>query len=249
MDKIDITINTDRSTSVGNCISENKRKLISRLKIIGCYKSQYDNETIRTMCNTKDENGSYTGGILEDLDLTQAIIYESDFGPQMKNNPGSLGGHAFRGCITLKVVSFGESLTNVSGSDFSGCISLEEINVSISNKKYSSRNGILYDILDTSCLPNKIRSEGEWVLIKVPATLKNSSKIDFKKIRSIGNNAFENTSLQEIIMPEVAPICTKEAFKDVDVSKIKLIVPKGAFNNYWSHPVWGSFQIEERTYE
>lgn len=241
MNKINISIHTDSHTSIGQCLAENKRHLISKLSVIGYYISDFDNKIIRKMCNSLDENGTYTVGCLEELDLTKAEIFGS-----RNCNQGYIGCQAFKGCQTLRTIKFGKSLSSVMGYDFSDCSSLEEINVAADNNHYYSKNGVLYSILDSSCMPHRRLPEGEWVLVKVPSKIKDSRKIDLNKIKSIEDSAFENTSLTELEMPNIAPICGPGAFKGVDLSTIRLIVPKGALNNYWCHPVWGNFQIEEK---
>ncbi len=45
------------------------------------------------------------------------------------------------------------------------------------------------------CNPHKKHPEGEWVLVMVPSIITDSKKIDFNKIKSIGDCAFEDTSV------------------------------------------------------
>lgn len=244
MDKIELKISTNRHTGIRQCIAENKRHLVSKLAVLGTYASDYDNKTIQEMCNTRTADGQFTGGNLEILDLSNAEI-AANFHCGYVTNSGSMGIEAFKDCITLREVIFGESLLSTSARYYSGCLSLSSIKVSVGNRKYKSINGVLYDILDSSILPNKARKNGEWIIVKVPAMLHESNRIDFSCANEIADYAFEDTSIRELKLPEIPPICSKEAFKGVDAAKLTLIVPMGALNNYWSHPVWGSFNIKE----
>lgn len=88
-----------------------------------------------------------------------------------------------------------------------------------------------------------------WILIKVPATIQDSSLIKFEKINRIESKAFEDTSLKSIIMPVVPPMCVHDAFAGVDTTTITLLVPKESFNSYWCHSVWGNFVIKTITEE
>ena len=46
-------------------------------------------------------------------------------------------------------------------------------------------------------------------------------------------------------MPIVPPSCTENVFKGVNIIALTLVVPKGAHDSYWLHPVFGKFNIEE----
>ena len=68
-------------------------------------------------------------------------------------------------------------------------------------------------------------------------------------ITSIGKEAFRNcTGLREIRCNAAEPpeVCD-DTFRDIDVSKILLIVPDDAYEKYKAHEVWGQFWIETPT--
>lgn len=244
MDRIAVTINTGHCATVASCIASNKRHLVQELEIIGPYQCRYDDETIRKMCNCINEEGVRSGGQLEVLDLSNAEIMDSCNGIY-KTNVGSFwSSNSLKDAITLRKIIFGRSLESFFGRDVSGCISLERIEI-VDNPLYKSINGVLYQYAKKWTTPALIHfNDGEWILIKVPAAIQDSSLIKFDKINRIESNAFEDTRLRSLTMPAVPPICDLSAFGSQDLFMIKLFVPKDSFNSYWSHPIWGQFDIQ-----
>lgn len=246
MEKISEAIKTSPSGSISSCISEDKRHLIQELKVVGPYQSRYDNETIRSMSNSITQEGLRSGGQLEVLDLTEAEIMDYQHGIYRCNSGFLWSSNSLKGCITLREVRFGKSLTSLSGRDFDDCISLIKIDV-IDNPIYFSINGVLYQRADNSDWTVSIRrpfKEGEWTLIKVPAAINDSKMIKFDKINRITSGAFKNTSLRTLEMPSLPPSCERDAFDEDDIPKITLLVPAESFNSYWCHPIWGQFNIQ-----
>ena len=246
MNRIAVTIRTNRQTTIKSCIDENKRHLIQCLTVIGSYQSEYDNDTIRSMCNCMTEMGVRSGGQLEVLNLENAEIMGKFSGGYITNSGSLWSSNSLYDCITLREIKFGKSLTHISGRNLSGCLSLEQINIA-DNPIYVSINGILYQYADNSNLTSSTRTQfgnGEWVLIKVPASIQDSSLIKFEKISQIAPNAFENTRLRTLIMGLIPPVCDSNAFSKEDISKITIFVPEESFNSYWCHPLWGQFNIQ-----
>lgn len=241
--KISITINTDRNTTIRDCIAANKIHLIQELSVVGEFKSYEDNPTIRIMCNSLDKDGNRTGGQLEFLDLSDAKIFHC----YINNIPYDYGdlrwNYGFKDCVTLKTIRFGSSDLKLKGDYFSGCTSLENIEVSGHHSIYTTKDGVLY-----KKRPHDPKQEyfvsGKLKIIKVPAKVNDSKIIDFESISHVEAFAFENTEIREFWLPKVPPICNKDAFHGVDVSKITIHVPAEAYSSYWSHPVWGEFNIE-----
>lgn len=245
MDKIEVTVNTTNHTSIASSIAENKRHLIQILKIVGPYKSRYDNETVRSMCNCLNESGVRTGGQLEVLDLELADIMSEYSGGYITNHGDLWSSNSLHDCITLREIRFGKSLISLSGRDFSGCSSLSKIEVTNDNPVYRTINGILYQYAENRNRQNIMPfKQGEWLLIKVPASIQDSKTIKFDCINRIEDYAFEDTRILSLHMPPIPPSCGSYAFYKVDISKITLLVPKESFNSYWSHPVWGQFYIK-----
>lgn len=232
--KISIVVKTNLNTSVRQFIAEDKRQVIQELKIIGPYRSKYDDSTIRSMCNTIGKNGQRTGGRLEILDLSDAFLMRNFYADNFLDF-GFVGSMAFSNCITLREIKFGKSLVKVDGKDFSGCLSLERILVSDDNVSYKSIDGILYQTSYSANWSTSTRNdypEGHWRLVKVPSNMQDASAIRFDLIDSIDNYAFEDTRLTELWMPAIPPACASSAFYNVDVSKITLHVPSESFDSY-----------------
>ncbi len=100
MDKIAIAIKTSPQNTISSCIAENKRHLIHHLTIVGPYQSEYDNNTIRKMCNSINDDGIRSGGQLEILDLVNAEIMAN-----YKCNVGSFwSSNSLHDCLTLREI-------------------------------------------------------------------------------------------------------------------------------------------------
>lgn len=246
MDKIAISIKTSPQNTINSCIAENKRHLIQKLTVVGPYQSEYDNNTIRKMCNTINEDGTRSGGQLEVLDLVNAEIMTRHLGYSRLNVGNIWSSNSLKDCLTLREIIFGKTLTSISGRDLDGCVSLQKIEV-IDNPIYKSINGVLYQYADNRNWTISTRTpfrEGEWILIKVPATIQDSSLIMFDKINQIEAGAFKDTSLKSIVMPSIPPTCNCDAFSKEDILKITLFVTEESFNSYWCHPMWGQFNLQ-----
>ena len=147
---------------------------------------------------------------------------------------------SFSDCITLQKVIFSE-IVSVSPSCFSGCISLESIETAV-KCPYQSNCGILYRVgeYDSS---NRLRSFDKYHLVKYPAAKKETKDIDFDSINTIEDYAFEDFTGTDLYLSVTPPSCSIKAFYNVDITKIKIHVPKESADSYWMHPVWGTFQI------
>ncbi len=115
----------------------------------------------------------------------------------------------FENCAGLVSIDIPDSIEIINESAFSGCYSLENINVSPDNKSYSSINGILFN---------------KTTLIKYP---RNKKDIDYSipvGIASIGSGAFENCkSLVSIEIPDsVTSIGDNAFFNCISLTNINI---------------------------
>jgi hypothetical protein len=238
--KISVFVNIEKNDCLSANIASNKRHLIQELSIIGSYCCEKDDETIRSMCNVVLDSGHRSGGQLETLDLSKAHIQGN------KNANGySMRRDSFNGCVTLKRILLSK-LYNIDPRIFRGCTSLEYIKCNC--ETLSHINGVLYRRGKVVAIPDKYLAfdYGKWSLVKYPAAKQDVEDIRFDRISRIEDFAFEDFRGTDLyINSSVPPSCTEDAFYNVDVSKITIHVPDGAFNSYWSHPVWGMFQIEK----
>lgn len=107
---------------------------------------------------------------------------------KIPENVKYLGHGIFDNCINLKTVYLSKNITELPYSTFNSCDSLEKIEVSSDNKKYYSRNGVLY---------NKSLTE----IVVCPA--QREKVILPKTITTIKRNAFMGCSkLTKIKLPE-----------------------------------------------
>lgn len=154
-----------------------------------------------------------------------------------------LGGYKY--CITLKRLSLPSqiNLRPVDGRYFSGCKSLESISIVGSNRPDNyPLNGRAYDM--DGVLFFQIGYEVE--LVKFPAN-KGSEYTIPEYTKKIRDCAFEDSHLTRLTMPSVPPTCPwcGDPFKGVDIASLTLVIPKGSHDSYWTHPVFGKFNLEE----
>lgn len=233
-----------------SCIALEKRPLIDELTIVKSFVSKRDMPQLRRMCNSI-ENEQRTGGRLSKIDLSCCRL-RSDLSSYYAES-ASLDSTAFKECVTLKhiVLPSYVSLSYCDGGFFSGCKNLEKIEIKEYNvnkpssttqtddESLYSNDGVLFCRKDAT----RYDAERTW-LVKYPAAKGVEYRIP-DRVTNIANFAFEDCCLMTIVMPHVAPNCEERAFHGVDISNITLVVPKGTHDNYWIHPFWGNFNIQE----
>ena len=229
---IKVTVNSIRD------IAPEKRFLIDELTIVGKFELEHDLPILRSMCNTVVE-GRRTGGNLSVVDLSRSYV-ALRFG-HYTTNPYSWG--SLEDCISLKRISLPSQilLSSYVGRYFSGCKSLESIQIVGSklpmchegNGRGDDLDGVLY-----------YKRKGMNTLLNYPAN-KGTEYLIPNYITAIADCAFEDSHLSKLTMPAVPPSCTEDAFRGVNLIALTLVVPKGSHDSYWSHPVYGKFNIEE----
>ena len=111
----------------------------------------------------------------------------------------TIGNYAFSNCSSLTSVTIPSSVTTIGGQAFSDCTSLKVIFVSSGNTKYSSQDGVLYNINKTEliCCPG-----GYSGVVKIP-----------NSVTTIGNSAFYNcSSLTSVTIPSSVTTIGNYAF-------------------------------------
>jgi uncharacterized repeat protein (TIGR02543 family) len=104
------------------------------------------------------------------------------------NSVKSIGESAFQYCQGLTSVYIPDSVTSIMDGAFRYCTLLTAINVNDNNGVYTSDNGVLYN-------------KNKTVLIQYPARKTGDSFIIPNNVTSIGNYAFECTTLNKIDIP------------------------------------------------
>lgn len=95
-----------------------------------------------------------------------------------------LGHGVFDNCINLKEVYLSKNIVDLPYSTFNSCDSLEKIELSKENKKYYSRNGVLYskDLKEIICCPAQ---KEKVILPKTIVTIKRNAFMGCNKLTQI----------------------------------------------------------------
>ncbi len=129
------------------------------------------------------------------------------------NSINSIGDYAFESCTCLTSITVPDSVTNIGYCAFPKCYSLKEINVSGTNRYYSSSDGVLF---------NKDKTE----LIFCVST-KNGDYSIPSSVTSISDNAFEDCFfLTGITIPDSVTNIGYGAFCGCD-GIAKMVIPHG----------------------
>ncbi len=119
----------------------------------------------------------------------------------ISNSVTEIGEKAFSYCMSLTKVSIGDGVKTIGENAFNSNASLENINVSENNAKYSSADGVLF---------NKDRTE----LIMCPCANERTLYTVPAGVVRINNSAFVNcTKLTEVILPDSISTIGIEAFE------------------------------------
>ena len=145
----------------------------------------------------------------------------------IQNGVTSIGDDAFNGCGSLTSITIPSSVTSIGHDAFSDCDSLTSITVEENNKKYSSKDGVLYDKEQTVLIqypignsrksftiPGSVTSIGDCAFI-LCRSLTNITIPD--SVRSIGSGAFGHCySLTSITIPDSVTDIEYSAFDECD---------------------------------
>ena len=141
----------------------------------------------------------------------------------ISNSVTSIGAETFVGCSSLETVNIPESVTYINigegfqTSPFSNCTSLKEINVDESNPNYSSIDGVLFNKDRTALISYPIGKKADSYV--VPDTVIYISRYAFngclylinitisKSVRSIGMEAFDCHSLENVYITDIKNWC------------------------------------------
>lgn len=116
------------------------------------------------------------------------------------NSVTSIGSYAFRSCNSLTSVTIPDSVTSIGGGAFCDCSSLEGIDVNVSNQKYTSFDGILFDKAKTKLICYPAAKEDEYVMHDSVICIENyafsNSRVKSvetsKRLTTIGDQEFYN---------------------------------------------------------
>ena len=130
--------------------------------------------------NDYEYSNEYSGSVT----IPETITYNSEI-----YSVTSIAKTAFTGCSELTEITIPCSVTDIEAIAFLYCDDLTKILVSSNNEKYSSENGVLYNMSKTT-------------LIKYPAGKKDTSFTIPNSVTSIGDHAFYDCSgLTSVTIP------------------------------------------------
>lgn len=129
-----------------------------------------------------------------------------------------IGDNAFAGCTTLTSIVIPDSVTEFGRCAFSGCTSLTSIVIPKNLTK-------IWEFAFNGCT--------SFTSIVIPDS-----------VTEIGYGAFFSSS-KKIHLKHTSPVDFSKAFKDINVSKITLYVPKGSLKSYKDSGYYSGFKIEE----
>lgn len=142
-------------------------------------------------------NGAFTATKIRTLTLPSKVTF--------------IGNRVFADCKKLKKISIPASVKGINMGAFNNCVSLQEINVASGNKKYASRDGVLYN-------------EEMTKLIQYPIDKKNKNFSLPSSVKEIRAHAFEeNENLENVTV--YAEKIGNYAFAYMD---LKSVVIKGS---------------------
>ena len=112
-------------------------------------KGSFNECTALTVINVSSNNLNYTSkdGVVFSKDMTKLILCPAGKSGayEIPSSVTSIAEGAFWGCDKITEITVPSSVTNIERRAFIGCTNLKEINVLEGNKKYTSKNGILFN--------------------------------------------------------------------------------------------------------
>ncbi|MCQ2435106.1 MAG: leucine-rich repeat domain-containing protein, partial [Oscillospiraceae bacterium] len=137
-----------------------------------------------------------------------------------------IGSYVFENCASLTAIALPSSLRLIGKEPFLSCVSLAEISVDANNTSFCAVDNVLFTANGKSliCYPNGLTAE----CYEIP-----------EKTKSIGEYAFRDASVKEIIIPDTVITVGKRAFdgaalESLEIPENVITVGSDAFHNCYS---------------
>ena len=143
------------------------------------------------------------------------LVFESE------SRLATVGDFAFAYCSSLRKFELPASVTSVNGTAFVGNINLASIDVQAANTSFVSDGGVLFNntkstlvaypagITGNYTVPNSVRSVGDYAFAYARC-----KEVGLGNVQKLGNSAFVNASLEEVVIPDSITSMGDCAFKN-----------------------------------
>lgn len=164
-----------------------------------------------TIVSMPDEIKSLGNGVFSGCDSLSEI--------RLSRNLPSIPNNMFKNCISLKELEIPAGVEWIDNLAFEGCTQLTNVEVASANKKFCSRDGVVYS------------KNGE-ALKFYPLGRKDSRYVVLEGVKTIKEMAFcESSMLKEVVLPEGLEVIESYAFYDC-IGLMELTLPDSV------HTVW-----------
>lgn len=119
-----------------------------------------------------------------------------------------IGDYAFQNCA-LTQMTFPASVNYISSLAFYGCSGLQGFQVAAGNAKYSASEGVLFEAKKTTLVLYPMGKQAE--SYQIPGSVK-----------TIGENAFNNANVSEILIPKTVSAINEGAFAGAKIKTLNL---------------------------
>lgn len=226
-----VNINVQNAGEICSIVSKGDKKSIVELKITGqidardflCLRDEFVNLTYLDLEDAAiveyiDTQGVFSNKKFPANEIPEYSFYNGDIGNTKLSEVilpislVSIGRYAFYSCKNLEVVKIHKNVNSINSTAFLECVGMIQFVVNPDNKKYSSKEGVLYNFNQTILIQCPARKKNVFVIPASVNTINSSSCSGCKYlneivisglVKSIGAKSFSGcTRLLKINIPE-----------------------------------------------